>query len=106
ERAVLDHALERPVRRGDEAHIDRARPVLAQAADRPVLERAEQLRLGGQGEVADLVEEERAAAGRLEEALAVAVGAGERAPGVAEQLALHQLRRERAAVEGDEAAVP
>src|SRR5690606_23157460 len=55
---------------------------------------------------ADLVEEERAAAGRLEEALAVAVGAGERAPGVAEQLALHQLRRERAAVEGDEAAVP
>src|SRR5690606_39615339 len=67
--------------------------------------RAEQLRMGGQGEVADIVEDERAAAGRLEEAVAVAVGAGERPLRVAEQLAFDELRRERPAVEGDEAAI-
>src|SRR5690606_32809161 len=79
ERAVLDHALERAVGRRDETDVDRTGPVLADAADRTLLERAEQFRLHGRGEVADLVEEERAAAGGLEQSFAVAVGAGERA---------------------------
>src|SRR5690606_13766022 len=43
ERAVLDHALEWAVRRGDEAYVDRAGPVLAEAADRAVLECAQEL---------------------------------------------------------------
>src|SRR5690606_27585065 len=85
ERAFLDHALEGAVGRGDEACVDRAGPVLAEATDPVVLDGAQEFRLGRRGEVADLIEEERAAAGRLEEAFTVAVGAGERAPGVAEQ---------------------
>ena len=52
--------------------------------------------------VADLVEEERAAVGELELAGAVAVRAGEGAAGVAEELALEQLGRDRRAVERDE----
>ena len=50
------------------------------------------LRLQLQGDLADLVEEEGAAVGQLEPAGPVAQGPGERAPGVAEELALVQLR--------------
>src|SRR6266545_348840 len=48
------------------------------------------------------VEEERAAVGELEVAGLVAVRAGEGAAHVAEQLALHQVARQRRAVHGDE----
>jgi hypothetical protein len=53
------------------------------------------------GHLGDLVQEERAARRRLDEAALVAVGAGERALPVAEQLRLDQLRRERRAVDAD-----
>ena len=56
-------------------------------------------------QLADLVEEERAAVGALERARRVAIGAGERAAHVAEQLALEQARRDRAAVDDDERLV-
>ncbi len=52
----------------------------------------------------DLVEEERAAVGFLEQALARADGAGERAARVAEQLALEQRLADRRAVDGHERA--
>ena len=53
-------------------------------------------------ELADLVEEQRAAAGGLEIPGLALVGAGERAALVPEQLALEERLRERAAVEPDE----
>ena len=56
----------------------------------------------GQRHVADLVEEERAAVALLELADAAAVGAGEGALLVAEQLALQQGLRDGGAVEGQE----
>src|SRR5262249_39801792 len=56
------------------------------------------------GEVADLVEEQRAAGGQLDPALLGPDGAGERAPLVAEQLALEQVGAEDGAVDGDERA--
>ena len=65
----------------------------------PVLEHAQQLRLQVRGQLADLVEEQRAAVGARERAGASRDRAGERAAHVAEQLALEQLARERAAVE-------
>ena len=55
--------------------------------------------------LADLVEEQRAAVGRLEEARLVAIGAGEGAADVAEELALEQRVRERGAVDRDEGAL-
>ena len=56
------------------------------------------------GQLADLVEEQRAALGRLDAPGLVAHRAGERALGVAEQLARQQLLGQRRAVDGDERA--
>src|SRR5690606_7509214 len=66
------------------------------------LQGAEELGLEGEGELADLVEEEGAALRLLEGALAGGGGAREGALLVAEELALHQLRGDRRAVHGDE----
>ena len=66
------------------------------------LEHAQELDLHGGVDLADLVEEERAAARELEAALALGDRAREGALFVAEELALEQLPRERGAVDGDE----
>ncbi len=65
-----DRGEELLVRRRDDAHVDLDRLVLADAADLVLLDRAEELRLEGERRLRDLVEEERAAVGLLEEALA------------------------------------
>ena len=78
---------------------------LADAPDLALLERAQELRLHADRELADLVEEHRAAVGRFERADAIAIGAGERAAHVTEELALDEVRRDRAAVDDDERLV-
>ena len=65
----------------------------ADALELALLEDAEELGLGLQGQLADLVEEEGAAVGQLEAADPPGDGAGEGALLVAEQLALDQARR-------------
>jgi hypothetical protein len=65
---------------------------------------AQQLDLHGERQVGHLVEKERAAAGGLEEAVPVVLGAGEGALAVAEELAFHQVFRDRAAVDRHEGA--
>ena len=84
------------------AHIDRLGARRADRAHRAVLQHAQQLDLQRQRHVADLVEEQRAAVGRLEQADVRAGRAGEGALDVAEQLGLEQLLGNRAAVDGDE----
>ena len=76
----------------------------ADALEFPLLEDAEQLGLRRSGQLADLVEEDRAAGGALEPAGPLAVGAGEGASLVAEELALDQALGQRAAVDPDERA--
>src|SRR5690606_18483663 len=66
---------------------------------------AEQLALQVERNLADLVEEDRAAVGELEAADAVTVGAGERALHVPEELALEELVRNRRAVDLDQRPV-
>ena len=86
----------RQVGRGDDPHVDRHRPVGPDRDDLALLERGQQLGLEVERQIADLVEEQRAAVGRLEPADAVAAGAGEGALHMAEQLGLEQaLRRSR-----------
>ena len=75
---------------------------VADPDDDPLLERAQQLHLQRERHLADLVEEQRAAVGRLELALLVGDRAGEGALHVAEQLALEQVLGDGAAVDGDE----
>src|SRR6185295_14845098 len=98
--AAADLFLEVPVRRGDDADVDLLRLAVPDADDHPLLQRAEQLDLEVQRELADLVEEEGALVGDLELARAAHDRAGERALHVPEELALDQVLRDGAAVDG------
>jgi hypothetical protein len=92
------------VGRGDDADVDLEGVAGTDRADLAVLEDAEEGDLRFFGELGDLVEEERAAVGAPDQALALLVGAGERAAAMAEQLALDEVAREGAAVDRDECA--
>ena len=91
ELVVLDHLAQVAVGGAEDAHVDAERLGLADAADLARLQEAQQLDLDVLVQLADFVEEQRAAVGDLEEPLVVAVGAGERALAMAEQLALDQV---------------
>src|SRR5262249_50624702 len=93
-------------RRRDDARFGALRPLGAYGIVFPFLEHAEKLGLEFGARVADLVEEDRAAAREVEAAAARAGGAGERALHVTEQLTLEQCRWKRGAVERDERLVP
>src|SRR5439155_26226588 len=69
-------------------------------------ETGQQLRLQGGRDVADLVEEDRAAVGLREEAGCIGDGAGEGAADVPEELALEERLGERGTVDGDERPLP
>src|SRR6185295_7885752 len=89
---------------GDDAHVRAERAGRSDALVGAALEHAEQLHLRPVRELAELVEEDGAAARGLEAPDARRVRAGEGAPLVAEELALDQLAGERAAVDRDERA--
>src|SRR5438093_10265043 len=105
ERALPYHVGEVAVGRGDDPDVDADRVGGADTLDLAVLEHAQQLHLHPERQLADLVEEDGAAVCRLEEPLAVAVGAGEGPTQVPEELALEERGRERGAVAHDERAV-
>ena len=105
EAARADLVLEDAVRRGDDADVDLLGLAVADAVDDALLQRAEELHLEVQRELADLVEEERALVGDLELARARRDGARERALHVAEELALDEVLGDGAAVDDDERAV-
>jgi hypothetical protein len=79
-----------------EIHLDLL--VAAHADDLLFLQHPQQIRLCLETDVADLVQEDAAAVGHFEFALLAVLRAGERAFLVAEQLALQQGFRERAAM--------
>ena len=104
ERALGDHVLQVAVGRGDDADVHaRRRHVGADRHDLAVLEEAQQHRLHAQAHLADLVEEDGALVRLLQLADLVAIGAGEAALHVAEELAFEQCLGDAGAVERDEA---
>ena len=105
ERAGVDLAHEIAARRGDDAHVDGAVVVGADALDALLGERAEELRLHVDRELAELVEEDGAAVGLDERRDALVDGAGERAALVTEERALGERRGNGAAVDDDERLV-
>src|SRR3954469_9382621 len=96
--AVLACRLDVAVGRRDDADVDLEHLVAAYALDFALLEHAEQLGLHGKGHIADLVQEERTAAGSLELAPTLLRRTGERAGLVTEHLALDELAWNRRAV--------
>src|SRR5579871_2744676 len=81
-----DARLELLVGGGNQADIERRGVDAAERAQLALLDDAEQFDLGGKREVSHLVEEEGAALGSLEIAGLLAIGAGESASMVAEEL--------------------
>src|SRR6185312_16024840 len=77
----------------------------ADALEPALLEHAQELGLKAERQLADLVEEQRAAVGHLEPAGLLFGRAGERALLVTEQLALDQRLGQRGAVDGDARAL-
>ena len=75
EAALADLLLEVLVGGGDDPHVHLDRARAAHGLDVLLLQRAQDLGLGLEAHVADLVEEERAAVGQLELALARGEGA-------------------------------
>ena len=104
ESTLLDEPTEGLVRRGDDPHVDVDWPVAAYALDPALFDRAQDLRLHAEGHIADLVEEQGAAAGQLEASDSRSDGAGEGAALVAEQLGFEEAFRDGGAVHGDQGA--
>ena len=90
---------------GDDAHVDRLGADRADRQDLALLQRAEQLGLERERDLGDLVEQQGAAVGGAEQALAVRAGAGEGALAVAEQDRLEHRLGERGAIDRGERAV-
>ena len=87
-----------------EAEVARDAALAADAGDALVLQRAQELGLDLQRQLADLVQEERASVGLLDLSGTGDHGPRERALLVAEQLALHQVGRQGGAVQLHERA--
>ena len=102
EAASLDHVGEVAVGSGEDAGGDGDGLGGADGAHFFFLQGAEQLGLEVEGKLADLVEEDGAAGGGGEQAGLGAVGTGEGALDVAEELAFDEGGDERAAIDGDE----
>ena len=83
---------------GDEADVDRPLPHVAEAQHALGLDDAEELGLDGQGQLAELIEEEGPALGRLDQARLGGVSARKRPFFMAEELALGQRLAQRRAV--------
>ena len=99
---VGDHLREIAVGRRHEPDVDADGAVAAQPLELLLLQHAQEFRLQLERNVADFVEEQRAAVRELEAADLLRDGARERAFLVSEQLALEQARRNRGAVQLDE----
>jgi hypothetical protein len=87
---------------GHDAAVDVDRLVATDALEHAVLQHAQQSYLRRRRELADLVEEQRAAVGPFEPTLALAHRAREAAALVAEQLRVDELGGDRPAVDADE----
>ena len=85
--------------------VDVKRLRTADALELLLLERAKDLGLEREWQIADLVEEQRAAMGQLESSWLALRGARERALFVAEQLAFEQRLGDRRAIDRDERSV-
>ena len=73
---------------GDEAEVAADQVIPPEPAELVLLEHAQELRLGFEGEVRDFVQEQCGAVRQLEDAHSAAIGSGERTALVTEQLAL------------------
>jgi hypothetical protein len=100
------HRREVAVRGRHHPQVGAQRLLTAHALEGALLQEPQELRLHRQRQLADLVEEERAPLGALDLAGNPTVGAGKRPALVTKQLALHERRGQRGAIDRDERPFP
>lgn len=99
---LADQGDEIAVRRRQDADVGLNGPDPANAGDFTVLDGPEDLGLGGQGHVADFVEEDAAAAGQFEFTLFLLDRPGESPLLMPEKFTLHKALRDGGAIDNDE----
>ena len=100
--ALSTHLIEIAMGGRNDAHINIDRLRRADRSHRTVLQHAQQFGLERERHVANLIEKQAAAVGRLKQALLRCGCPGERAFGITEKLALQQLLGNGRAVDGQE----
>src|SRR5215475_1128333 len=100
----LRHLLQIAIRCRDESYIDLLRVGAAQALKLSFLKGAQELRLDFGGNVANLVQEQRALVSQFESTDLLRDSTSEGSPLVAEEFAFQQARRYRCAIHFDEGA--
>src|SRR5436190_21517547 len=101
-RAFFAHLLKVTVRSSDNSGVDGLLVVSSDGPDLSFLQNAQKFDLHRRRHFADLVEEDRSAVSRLEQAFSICVCPGERAYHVAEQLGFEQRLGKCAAIDRDE----
>ena len=104
ERPIRNGQLEVHARCGENAHIDVDHTLATDAAEFTILDGRQQLCLQWKRQLADLVEEERAAIGLFEKAAVGLLCAGEGAANMAEELGLEEGVRHARTIDSDERA--
>src|SRR5262249_46551994 len=94
--------LEPPIRRSDEAHVDRSRLQTADTGYLALFDGAKKLGLTRERQLTNLIEEDRSSVGRLQETALRLRCSCESATFVAEQLALEEGLGKRRAVDANE----
>ncbi len=102
EAPLLNHRAQIAVRGGNQAHVRLEELIGADAPEGTGLQQPQQLHLHPERNVAEFVEEERAAPGRLDQTDAPAGRAGERSFLMTEQLAFEQRLGQTGAIDRDE----
>src|SRR5512146_204497 len=104
--ALPDRQGEVDIGCNDDARIDLNGPRAADPVDRVLLQKAQQMALKLERQIADIVKEDRAAVGGFEPADAALRCAGEGALLVTEKLARDEGRRQGSAIDRNEGSVP
>ena len=105
ETTLTDFLGQVAIGRRNDADVDVDGARAAEPFDLALLQHAEQLGLELERQLPDLVEEDRSAVGELETANLRRMRARKRAALAPEELALHQVRRQRRTVDDDERAI-
>ena len=100
--ALVAQFVQGHVRRRDDAHVDRFGRIGPHRENLPLFERGQQFRLQVQGKIADLVQKQRSALGRLHSPRAVSLRICEATLAMAEEFAFEKRFRHGAEVDGDE----
>ena len=105
EASPSDFLVQVLIGRGDDPDVDRNRFCPADLGDLLLPEDPEQLDLGFEGQLADLVQEDRPVAGLLELARRFRPGVGEGPPDMAKELGFDEVPGNGPAIDDDERAV-